>query len=64
MGTGVLTPGSNVTVLQPPYPFLRSNEKLQIVDDDVVSGNRYFYRARGVNATGPGEWSEPVSAVQ
>jgi hypothetical protein len=52
------------TVLQPPYPFLRSTKKQVIVDDDVEAGVRYFYRVRGVNATGPGEWSEPVSAVQ
>lgn len=52
------------TVLQPPYPFLRTSRKTQFVDDDVESGTRYFYRVRGVNATGAGAWSEPVSAVQ
>ncbi len=61
---GALSPGSATTVLQPPYPFLRSNKKLLIVDDDVESGTRYFYRVRGVNNTGAGPWSEPVSAVQ
>ena len=35
-----------------------------VVDDDVVSGSRYFYRVRGVNTSGPGPWSEPVNAVQ
>ena len=52
------------TVLQPPYPFLRTTKKLNFVDDDVVSGSRYFYRVRGVNTSGPGPWSEPVNAVQ
>ena len=55
---------SSATVLQPPYPFLRTTRKLTFVDDDVQQGIRYFYRVRGVNATGPGQWSEPVSAVQ
>ena len=52
------------TVLQPPYPFLKSTKKLRYVDNDVVAGVRYFYRVRGVNATGEGAWSEPVSAVR
>jgi hypothetical protein len=61
------TPGtgsSSATVLQTPYPFLRTTKKLVFVDDDVESGVRYFYRVRGVNSKGAGEWSEPVSAVQ
>lgn len=52
------------TVLQPPYPFLKSTKKLLFVDDDVEAGVRYFYRVRGVNNTGTGAWSEPVSRVQ
>lgn len=52
------------TVLQPPYPFLRTTRKLSFVDDDVEPGIRHFYRVRGVNASGAGQWSEPVSAVQ
>lgn len=67
-GGGTPTPGTPAsgaaTVLQPPYPFLRTTKKLVFVDDDVVAGVRYFYRVRGVNSKGPGEWSEPVSAVQ
>lgn len=58
------TAGTSATVLQPPYPFLRTTKKLTFVDDDVESGIRYFYRVRGVNTTGPGAWSEPVSAIQ
>ena len=51
-------------VLAPPYPFYKSTKKLKITDDEVLAGKRYFYRVRGVNATGKGEWSEPVSRVQ
>jgi hypothetical protein len=60
------TPGATIgtTVLQPPYPFWRSSKKQQLVDDEVQSGVRYFYRVRGVNNTGAGAWSEPVSRVQ
>ena len=58
------TESRTATVLQVPYPFLASSKKLNHVDDDVVAGVRYFYRVRGVNATGGGAWSEPVSAVQ
>ena len=51
-------------VLQPPYPFLKTTTKTTLVDDAVEKGRRYFYRVRGVNATGTGEWSEPVNRVQ
>lgn len=60
---GVATDNSSL-VLAPPYPFLKTTTKLTFVDDDIIKGKRYFYRARGINATGPGEWSEPVSRVQ
>ncbi len=53
-----------VTILQPPYPFLRTTTKLVFTDNDVEPGVRYFYRVRGINNKGAGEWSEPVSAVQ
>ena len=58
------TDSPNTTVLQPPYPFLKSIKKLVYVDNDVEAGVRYFYRVRGVNNTGAGAWSEPVSRVQ
>lgn len=54
----------SVKTLEPPYPFYKSVHKLKIVDDDVEPGKRYFYRTRGSNHSGEGEWSEPVSAVQ
>ncbi len=44
--------------------FLRTTKKLKNVDDDVQTGIRYWYRVRGVNRRGPGEWSEVVSAIQ
>ncbi len=54
----------SVKTLEPPYPFLKTTRKLKFTDDDVDSGKRYFYRTRGTNHSGEGEWSEPVSAVQ
>jgi len=57
-------PQPNQTSLPTPYPFWRTTTKTTVVDDDVTAGTRYFYRVRGVNSTGPGEWSEPVSHVQ
>jgi hypothetical protein len=47
-----------------PMMHLRSVRKTKIVDDDVKSGVRYFYRYRGVNAQGVGDWSEVISGVQ
>ena len=57
-------PQPNQLVLAPPYTFWRTSSKTQLVDDDVEKGIRYFYRVRAINATGAGEWSEPVSHVQ
>ena len=42
----------------------KTTKKVKFVDDDVLPGERYFYRVRGFNATGNGAWSEPVSRVQ
>jgi len=55
---------NSTMVLSPPYPFFKTTKKITIVDDDVEKGKRYFYRVRGINNTGAGEWSEPVSRVQ
>jgi hypothetical protein len=48
----------------PAFSYLRNVRKLSFVDDDVEKGIRYFYRLRGINSQGLGEWSEPVSRVQ
>lgn len=48
----------------PPMTHLKTQRKIKYTDDDVVKGKRYFYRMRGINARGAGEWSEPVSKVQ
>jgi hypothetical protein len=48
----------------PAFTHLLSTKKSKIVDDDVIKGTRYFYRYRGINSNGNGEWSEPVSRVQ
>jgi len=51
-------------MLKPPFPFFKTSKKTTFVDDEVPQGKRCFYRVRGVNTAGPGEWSEPVSKVQ
>jgi hypothetical protein len=55
---------STTLVLAPPYTHLRNTIKLSYTDDDVEKGKRYFYRVRGYNRRGYGEWSEAVSRVQ
>ena len=44
-------------------PF-KTTRKLSFVDDDVVKGQRVWYKVRAINAAGEGPWSEPVSRVQ
>ncbi len=56
-------PANDVNTI-PTLAFLRTVGKTKIVDDDVEPGIRYFYRYRGINPSGNGEWSEPVSRVQ
>lgn len=48
----------------PAFVHLVSIRKIKYTDDDVEKGKRYFYRVRGINARGAGEWSEAVSRVQ
>lgn len=60
---GVLPDGQS-TVMQPPFPHWCSVRKQKVTDNEVQRGVRYFYRVRGVNSAGPGEWSEPVSGIQ
>ncbi len=55
---------STTLVLAPPYTHLKNITKLAYTDDEVEKGKRYFYRVRGYNRRGYGEWSEPVSRVQ
>ena len=59
-----VAPNSTDKVLAPPYTFFKSTTKVTLTDDDVEMGRRYFYRVRAMNATGAGEWSEPVNIVQ
>lgn len=59
-----MAPTPDVLVLQPPYSHYKTTKKLTFTDDDVKRGQRYFYRVRGLNRNGYGEWSEPVSRVQ
>ena len=55
---------ADATALATPFEHWGSSKKLSFTDDDVVRGKRYFYRVRGFNRNGYGEWSEPVSRVQ
>ncbi len=48
----------------PVFSHLRTVRKAKIVDDDVKSGVRYFYRYCGINSLGIGDWSEAISKVQ
>ena len=48
----------------PPMKEYKTTTKTSFVDDDVVSGVRYFYRVRALNAAGAGHWSNASSRVQ
>jgi len=48
----------------PAMTLFKTTQKISFVDDDVVKGQRVFYKARAVNPAGVGPWSEPVSKVQ
>ena len=55
---------SDLLVLAPPFIFLKVTQKLTYVDDEIIKGKRYFYRVRGYNRRGKGEWSDISSRVQ
>ena len=48
----------------PAMTLFKNTQKISFVDDDVVKGQRAFYKVRAVNPAGVGPWSEPVSKVQ
>lgn len=48
----------------PAFVLYKSTTKITVSDDEVEKGRRCFYRVRGVNPSGTGEWSEPVNKVQ
>ena len=54
----------DLLVLAPPFTFLKVTQKLTYVDDEIIKGKRYFYRARAYNRRGKGEWSDISSRVQ
>lgn len=55
----------DVLVLAPEnFTYLTASKKLTYTDDAVLKGKRYFYRVRGFNRTGKGEWSTVASRVQ
>ncbi len=57
--------GPDALSLEPSqFSYLSTTKKLSYTDDDVLKGKRYFYRLRGYNRNGKGEWSAMVSRVQ
>ena len=60
---GIAANAADVNTI-PAFTHLKTSRKVSLVDDDVQTGQRCFYRYRGINSKGPGEWSEPVSRVQ
>ena len=60
---GVAANAEDVNTI-PTLAYLTTTRKLKYTDDDVDKGKRYFYRCRGINSKGVGEWSECVSRVQ
>lgn len=60
---GIAANATDVNTI-PAFTHLKTSRKVSLVDDDVEKGQRCFYRYRGINNKGAGEWSEPVSRVQ
>jgi hypothetical protein len=60
---GIATTATDVNTI-PPMSHYKTSRKVKLTDDEVEKGKRYFYRYRGLNSKGTGEWSEPVSRVQ
>jgi hypothetical protein len=60
---GISTDPTKTDVI-PPMTLLKTTKKITFVDDDVVKGQRVFYKVRAINSISEGPWSEPVSRVQ
>jgi len=60
---GIAADASKTDVI-PAMMLYKTTQKISFVDDDVVKGQRVFYKVRAVNPAGVGPWSEPVSKVQ
>jgi hypothetical protein len=60
---GISADATKTDVIPVLSPF-KTTRKLSFVDDDVVKGQRVWYKVRAMNAAGEGPWSEPVSRVQ
>lgn len=48
----------------PAMTLFKTTRKTSFVDDDVLKGQRVFYKVRAINNVSEGPWSEPVSRVQ
>jgi hypothetical protein len=60
---GISADPTKTDVIPSLLPF-KTTRKIFFVDDDVVKGQRVWYKVRAMNAAGLGPWSEPVSRVQ
>jgi hypothetical protein len=60
---GIGVDAADVNII-PEFKHLVSIRKIKYTDDDVEKGKRYFYRIRGINAQGAGDWSNAGSMVQ
>jgi hypothetical protein len=52
------------TDIIPAMTLYKTTKKISFVDDDVLKGQRVWYKVRTVNTAGSSPWSEPVSRVQ
>ena len=59
---GVSTDPGKTDVI-PAMTLLKTTQRTDFVDDDVIKGQRMWYKVRSVNPAGTGPWSEPVSHV-
>jgi hypothetical protein len=60
---GVSTDPTKLEII-PVMAWCKTTKKISFVDDDVVKGQRVWYKVRAQNTAGSGPWSEPRSRVQ
>jgi hypothetical protein len=60
---GISTDASKTDVT-PVMTLFKTTQKTSFVDDDVIKGQRLFYKVRSVNAAGVGPWSDVASRAQ
>jgi hypothetical protein len=60
---GIAADASKTDVI-PAMTLFKTTQKISFVDDDVIKGQRVFYKVRAVNPAGVGPWSDVASRVQ